>query len=50
MKKNDGYVIIYVVFVILFLCIIAVGTCTSALNNLKIQYASVKQMQDRYTA
>lgn len=50
MKKNDGYVIIYVVFVIIFLCIVAVGTCTSALNNLKTQHAVVEQMQDRYTA
>lgn len=50
MKKKDGYVIIYVVFVVLFLCIVAVGSCTSALNNLKIQNASIHQMQDRYKA
>lgn len=49
-KYNDGYVLIYVVFVIIFLCIVAVGTCTVALNNLKTQTAYIKQTQDKYTA
>ena len=50
MKKNDGYVIIYVVFVIIFICLIAAGTCTYALSNLKAQNAVAEQLQDRYTA
>lgn len=50
MKKNDGYVIIYVVFVIIILCLAAAGTCTSALSAIKTQNAAVKQMQERYTA
>lgn len=49
-KNNDGYVIIYVVFVILFLCLVAVSTCTAALNNLKTQNAAAEQMQARYEA
>lgn len=49
-KNNGGYVIIYVVFVIILLCIVAVGTCTVALNNLKTQTAYIEQMQDRYEA
>ena len=51
MRKNtDGYVLIYVVFVFLFLCIVAAGTCTAALNNLKTQAAYIDQMQDKYEA
>lgn len=50
MKKNDGYVIIYVVFVIIILCLAAAGTCTSALSVLKAQNAAVEQLQERYTA
>ncbi len=50
MKKNDGYVIIYVVFVIIVLCLAAAGTCTSALSAIKTQNAAVRQLQERYTA
>jgi len=49
-KNNDGYVIIYVIFVILFLCIVAIGTCSSALSNLQSQNEAVVQMQERYAA
>lgn len=49
-KNNDGYVIIYVIFVILFLCIVAIGTCSSALSNLKSQNEAVVQMQEKYAA
>lgn len=51
MRKNkDGYVLIYVVFVIIFLCIVAAGTCTVALNNIRVQTAYIEQMQNRYEA
>jgi|GEM_PF-5830955 len=49
-KNNDGYVIIYVIFVILFLCIVAIGTCSSALSNLQSQNEAVVQMKERYAA
>ena len=49
-KNNDGYVIIYVIFVILFLCVVAIGTCSSALSNLQSQNKAVVQMQERYAA
>lgn len=49
MKKNDGYVLISVVFIILVLCIIAAGICTSALNSLKLQNTATKQLQERCT-
>lgn len=49
-KNNDGYVIIYVVFVVLFLCIVAVGTCTVAVSNLKTQASYTEQLQDKYEA
>ena len=47
-KNNDGYVIIYVIFVILFLCIVAIGTCSSALSNLQSQNEAVVQMKEKY--
>jgi len=51
MRKHDGgYVLVYVVFVIIFLCIAAAGTCTAALNNIKAQDVYVKRMQDKYAA
>ena len=49
-KNNDGYVIIYVIFVILFLCIVAIGTTSSALSNLQSQNKAVEQMKVRYAA
>ena len=49
-KNNDGYVIIYVIFVILFLCIVAIGTCSSALSNLQSQNEAVVQMKEKYAA
>lgn len=49
-KANDGYVLIYVIFVILLLCIISAGICTAALNGLHTRTAQAQHLQDRYAA
>ena len=50
MKKKDGYVLIYVVFVIILLCMVAAWLCSSALGGIKGPNAAVAQMQNRYEA
>lgn len=49
MKKNSGgYVLIYILIVIVLLSLLALGVCSIALRNLQTQQASVEQMQERY--
>lgn len=49
MKKNsDGYVLGYVLIVIVLLSLLALGVCSIALRNLQTQQASVEQMQEQY--
>ena len=49
MKKNSGgYVLVYVLIVIVLLSLLALGVCSIALRNLQTQQASVEQMQERY--
>lgn len=51
MKKHDeGYVLAFVLIVIVVLCLVAVSMMTVALQNIQAQTASVKQMQNKYTA
>ena len=50
MKKNDGYVLLYVVFVIIILCFVAVWLSGSALGGIKEQREAVEQLQSRYEA
>ena len=50
MKKNDGYVVVYVLIVFTILSLVAVSICSVALKNLKAQRASVDRMEVRYEA
>lgn len=50
MKNKDGYVLVYVVFVIILLCVVAGWLCSSALGGIKVQREVVTQMQNRYAA
>lgn len=49
-KGSDGYVLVYVVVVLVFLCVAALAACSAALENLRAQNAAVEQMQRRYEA
>lgn len=49
-RNNGGYVLAYVVVVIVILCIIVPIACSSSLQNLKAQQASVERMRQLYTA
>lgn len=51
MKRNDGgYVLAYVVVVIVILCILVPAACANSLQNLKAQQASVERMRQLYEA
>ena len=51
MKRNDGgYVLVYVVAVIVLLCILVPAACSNSLRNLKAQQASIERMRQLYTA
>ena len=46
-KKSDGYVLVYVLIVIVVLSLLALGVCSITLRNLQTQQASVEQMQEQ---
>ena len=50
LKKNDGYVLVYVLAVFAVLSIAAASTCTMALKNLQAQQEDVARMEKRYEA
>ena len=51
MRKNeDGYVLLYVLVVLVLLSLTAAAVCSIALHNLQAQRSSVEQMQERYAA
>jgi len=50
LKKDDGYVLVYVLIVFTVLALVAGSICTMALNNLKAQKADVARMEARYEA
>ena len=50
LKKDDGYVLIYVLVAFTILSFVAVSICTTALNSLKTQKADVARMEARYAA
>ena len=51
MRKNeDGYVLLYVLVVLVLLSLTAAAVCSIALHNLQAQRSSVEQMQKRYAA
>ena len=49
-KKNDGYILLYVMVVVMTLCILAASICASAVRNLKVQQHSVDHMKFVYEA
>lgn len=49
-KAEDGYILLYVMVVVIILCILAASVCTSAVRNLKVQQHSVEHMKFVYEA
>ena len=49
-KNNDGYVLPFVLVVMIVLCIISTSLMTAALMNLRIQQRFTEQMKDKYAA
>ena len=49
-KNNDGYVLPFVLVVMIVLCIISTSLMTGALMNLRIQQRFTDQMVDKYEA
>lgn len=49
-RRDSGYVLVYVVAVIVILCILVPAACSNSLRNLKAQQASVERMRQLYTA
>lgn len=50
LRKDDGYVLVYVLIVFTILALVAGSICAMALNNLKAQKADVARMEARYAA
>ena len=49
-KNNDGYVLPFVLVVMIVLCIISTSLMTAALQNLQIQQRFTERMVDKYEA
>jgi len=49
-KRDEGYVLAFVLVVIVVICLVAVSMMTVSLRNLEAQTASVERMQDKYQA
>lgn len=49
-KREEGYVLAFVLVVIVVICLVAVSMMTVSLRNLEAQTASVERMQDKYQA
>ena len=50
MRKNDGYIMVYVLVVVLVVSMVAVAACTAAIRNFKSQSAAMNYTQDKYAA
>ncbi|MBQ3198973.1 MAG: hypothetical protein IJB67_01205 [Firmicutes bacterium] len=50
MRRNDGYVLVFVLAAVVFLSMVAVSVSTFALRGMQQQQAAVAQTQDRYEA
>ena len=50
LKKNDGYVMIYVMIVMLILGLVAGNALAAASHNATSEVNAVRQMRERYTA
>lgn len=49
-KRDEGYVLAFVLVVIVVLCLVAVSMMSIALQNVQAQTASIERMQDKYRA
>lgn len=49
-KRDEGYVLAFVLVVIVVLCLVAVSMMSIALQNVRAQTASIERMQDKYIA
>lgn len=49
-RREEGYVLLYVVIVIVLLCVLAMGVCTISLRNLQSQQASIERTRQLYEA
>lgn len=50
LRKDDGYILVYVLVVFLVLSFAAVAICTGAVQNLRAQQASIARTQALYEA
>ena len=50
LRKEDGYVMVYVLIVFTILSLVAGSICSISLKNLQVQKADVTRMQARYEA
>ena len=50
LRKDDGYILVYVLVVFLVLSFAAVAICTGSVKNLRAQQASVERTQALYQA
>lgn len=50
LKRDDGYVLVYVLIVFTILSLVAVTICSTAVKNLQAQKAAVARMEARYEA
>lgn len=49
-KHNEGYVLPFVLVVLVVVCLVAVSLLTASLDNLKRQQASIDRMEAKYAA
>ena len=49
-RHQEGYVLLYVVVVIAVMSIVAVAVASGAMSNMRAQEASIRRMQEQYTA
>lgn len=49
-KHDDGYILVYVMVVLLVFCLVAATILTAAHRNLQNQQKTIEQMKDQYVA
>lgn len=49
-RARDGYVLVYVLIVVVVLCLFAMTVCTIAVRNLQSQTASIERSRSTYAA
>lgn len=49
-RHNEGYVLLYVLIVIVVVCVVSMNVCTVSVRNLQAQQQTTAQMQQLYLA